>query len=166
VTHTHPTMSTPDLEAAPSADPGEYARLLKERVAPVLSEGLLLALRDRPTDPPAYLAEFLASKGSGVSVAAALHERQLSAEASSLQAELAALDAQLLDARAVAAARLQADAASASFELLPSELGRRLGEPSHAGGVDDMAHAAACRHETRRVERLVRSLRARMDEVR
>ena len=64
------TMSTPDLEAAPSADPGEYARLLKERVAPVLSEGLLLALRDRPTDPPAYLAEFLASKGSGVSAPA------------------------------------------------------------------------------------------------
>ena len=65
-THTH-TMSTPDLEAAPSADPGEYARLLKERVAPVLSEGLLLSLRDRPTDPPAYLAEFLASNGSEVS---------------------------------------------------------------------------------------------------
>ena len=63
-------MSTPEGEAAPSADPGEYARLLKERVAPVLSEGLLLALRDRPTDPPAYLAEFLASKGSGVSAPA------------------------------------------------------------------------------------------------
>ena len=60
-------MSTPDLEAAPSADPGEYARLLKERVAPVLSEGLLLArcATDRPT-PPAYgLAEFSAPRTVG-----------------------------------------------------------------------------------------------------
>ena len=114
----------------------------------------------------APLQNAASDEAAACQVAAALHERQLSAEASSLQAELAALDAHLLDARAVAAARLQADAASASFELLPSELGRRLGEPSHAGGVDDMAHATACRHETRRVERLVRSLRARMDEVR
>uniref|UniRef100_A0A7S4FAM7 Uncharacterized protein n=2 Tax=Chrysotila carterae TaxID=13221 RepID=A0A7S4FAM7_CHRCT len=84
----------------------EYANLLRRSVAPYLAEGMARMLEDHPKDPARYLSDFLSQATSsspsttatttmapGEDTVALLHEREM------LQREMAALDAQLAEAR-------------------------------------------------------------------
>mmetsp|Transcript_76216 Transcript_76216/g.105425 ORF Transcript_76216/g.105425 Transcript_76216/m.105425 type:complete len:296 (-) Transcript_76216:160-1047(-) len=127
----------------------EYAQYLREHVAPVLSEGMLLALRDQPHDAPAYMAEFLASKGVANAVSEALAERQLADQYEGLEAEMADLQAQLQAARAEARARLPVEQPRAKS---------KAAEAIEAGEV----HCAASWHECLRLKKLMRATKLRL----
>lgn len=129
----------------------EYIKFLKENVAPVLSEGLLLALRDQPHDPAAYMAEFLSSKGAATSVTHALHERQLADEYASLEAEMSELQAQLQAARTEARLRLPFGKPRALFMGNEEEEAMEM-------------HAAASWHESLRLMRLMRGMKERLQQ--
>jgi len=127
----------------------DYARYLKEHVAPVLSEGMLLALRDQPHDPAAYMAEFLSSKGAATFVSEALKERQLVDEYESLEAEMAELQGQLQAARAEARRRL------------PVSKPQDLSEDAEAVEAGEV-HCAASWRESLRLKKLMRATKVRL----
>jgi hypothetical protein len=127
----------------------DYARYLKEHVAPILSEGMLLALRDQPHDPAAYMAEFLSSKGAATAVSEALKERQMVDEYESLEAEMAELQSQLQAARAEAQLRLPVSK--------PQDLSEEA-EAAEAGEV----HCAASWRESLRLKKLMRATKVRL----
>lgn len=124
----------------------EVARWIHAHVVPVLSEGVVCAMRDQPPDPAAYLAEFLAAKGAGTEVAAALAARKLAGECAKLDAELAAVHEQL-------------DAAQ-------QEAQRRVPGAMVAEAVArDEAAAAAQWQEMRRLKRLMRTMKLKTQET-
>lgn len=127
----------------------DYARYLKEHVAPVLSEGMLLALRDQPHDPAAYMAEFLSSKGAATVVSEALKERQIVDEYESLEAEMAELQGQLQAARAEARRRL------------PVSKPEHLSEDAEAVEAGEV-HCAASWRESLRLKKLMRATKVRL----
>ena len=129
--------------------PGEQrmASYLREHVAPVVTEGIVAALRDQPLDPAGYLAEFLGARGGGGGGGAsagvdAMTQRRLNDECARLDAEAKALEAQLHEARA--------------------QLGKRLPERAAAEAVRAAETASAARfHETRRLKKLIRAMKSK-----
>jgi len=129
-----------------TAGPHDYARFLKEQVAPVLSEGMLLALRDQPQDPAAYMAEFLSSRGADTAVTQALYQKQLADEHASLEAEMAMLQQQLQAARAEASLRLPVSK--------PKDR-----SPDEQALYESEVHCAASWHESLRLKKLMRAMK-------
>ena len=131
-----------DAHVTPSEQ--RMASYLREHVAPVLTEGIVAALRDQPLDPAGYLAEFLGARGGGGGGGAsagvdAMTQRRLNDECARLDAEAKALEAQLHEARA--------------------QLGKLLPERAAAEAVRAAETASAARfHETRRLKKLIRCL--------
>jgi hypothetical protein len=119
------------------------ARMLREEVAPSLANGMACALRDQPADPAGYMAEYLVNAHGG-GAARVLDQHRMSQECARLDAEIARLREQVDVARAERARRLPL-----------------------AGGLDaqrDAAAAAASWSETRRLKRLIRSMKVKMGE--
>lgn len=120
------------------------ARVLRETVAPVLAEGVTCALRDQPSDPAAYMADFVATRATD-SAQHLLDQRRLGQECARLDAELATVNDQLKGARA--------------------ERARRI--PTKSDDVDadhNVAAAVAAWSEVRRIKRLVRSMKIKIKE--
>ena len=65
------------------------AQALREEVAPVLANGVACAMRDQPSDPAGYMAEYLAVAGAG-GAASVLDQRKFGQECARLDAELIA----------------------------------------------------------------------------
>ena len=57
-----------DAHVTPSEQ--RMASYLREHVAPVLTEGIVAALRDQPLDPAGYLAEFLGARAAAAAARA------------------------------------------------------------------------------------------------
>ena len=114
------------------------ASLLRSSVAPVLANGVVCAMRDQPADPAGYMAEYLAAAGAG-GASAVLDKRKFGQECARLDAELESLNEQLVMARA--------------------ERARRLPESSDAEALRNAAVSAAAWSETRRLKRLMRSMK-------
>tara|TARA_B110001452_G_scaffold250202_1_gene238251 strand:+ start:1381 stop:2262 length:882 start_codon:yes stop_codon:yes gene_type:complete len=135
-------MTTSNLAAAEV----EVARWIHAHVVPVLSEGVVCAMRDQPPDPAAYLAEFLAAKGAGTEVASALAARKLAGECAKLDMELAAVHEQL--------------------EAAQEEAQRRVpGSMAAEAVARDEAAAAAQWQEMRRLKRLMRTMKLKTEET-
>ena len=116
------------------------SQLLRERIAPVLSEAVVRSLRDQPSDPAGYLAEFVATRSPG-NAASLLQQRRLSQEGARLQCELSAITQQLQSTRSVVHQR-------ASVTPAP-------GTASTSDGIV----AAAGWSEIRRLKRLIRTMK-------
>lgn len=119
------------------------ASLLRSSVAPVLANGVVCAMRDQPADPAGYMAEYLAAAGAG-GASAVLDKRKFGQECARLDAELESLNEQLVMARA--------------------ERARRLPESSDAEALRNAAVSAAAWSETRRLKRLMRSMKIKISE--
>ena len=119
------------------------AQALREEVAPVLANGVACAMRDQPSDPAGYMAEYLAVAGAG-GAASVLDQRKFGQECARLDAELSSLKEQLTVARA--------------------ERSRRLPKPSDADAQRNMAIASASWAEVRRLKRLSRSIKIKIGE--
>ena len=128
-----------------SASEHSTARALREEIAPVLANGVVCAMRDQPSDPAAYMAEYLAVAG-GVSGSASqtLDQRKFGQECARLDAELASLKDQLSVAR--------------------SERSRRLPSSADADAQRNAAVASAAWSEVRRLKRLARSMKIKVGE--
>jgi hypothetical protein len=118
----------------------DWHRFIQDSVVPMLSEGVVCAMRDQPNDPAAYLAEFLAAKGGSAEVAHTLSSRKLAGECARLDVELRALHEQLQTARAEAQRRLPNATLLEAVEQKESD-------------------AAASWSEMRRLKKLVRSMK-------
>ena len=121
-----------------------YHRVVRETVAPVLAEGVTYALRDQPSDPAFYMAEFLAARAPDGGAQQVLDQRQLGQECARLDEELAALKEQLDAARA--------------------ERARRVPSAADTDSSRNASVAAASWNELRRLKRLTRSMKVKMGE--
>ena len=119
------------------------ASSLRSMVAPVLANGVVCAMRDQPSDPAGYMAEYLAAAGAG-GAQKVLDQRKFGQECARLDAELESLQEQLAVAR--------------------SERARRLPDSSDAEAMRNAAVAAAAWSETRRLKRLMRSMKIKIAE--
>ena len=111
-------------------------------LAPLLSEGVTGALRDQPSDPAAYLSDFLASRSSGA--AETVKQRQQGQTVYQLDLEISALKDQLDAAR--------------------QERARRRPVAHEAEAARDAAVAAAAWAEVRRLKRLTRTIKLKISE--
>lgn len=100
-------------------------------------------MRDQPSDPAAYMAEYLAVANVG-GASKVLDQRKFGQECARLDAELGSLKDQLDVARA--------------------ERARRLPTSSDAEALRSAAVAAASWNEVRRLKRLVRSMKIKISE--
>lgn len=126
-----------------SAGEQAQATKLRQQVAPVLANGVVCAMRDQPADPAAYMAEYLAVSCGG-DAARVLDEHKFGQECARLDAELESLQEQIDNARA--------------------ERARRLPDSADAEALRNAAVASASWSETRRLKRLVRSMKLKLSE--
>lgn len=127
----------------PSAAEHTTHRELRESVAPVLANGVVCALRDQPSDPAAYMSEYLATAGAG-GAAGVLDQKKFGQECARLDAELASLKEQMVAARA--------------------ERARRVPTPANVDAERNIAIAAASWAEVRRLKRIGRSIKLKIGE--
>jgi hypothetical protein len=141
-----PVPSAQPRRQAPKANtlsPQETSTASQLReLAPLLSEGVTGALRDHPSDPAAYLSDFLASRSS--SAAETVKQRQQGQTVYQLDLEIAALKDQLDAAR--------------------QERARRRPVAHEAEAARDAAVAAASWAEVRRLKRLTRTIKLKISE--
>ena len=116
---------------------------LRTQIAPLLANGVVCAMRDQPSDPAGYMAEFLAVSGAG-GAQAVLDRRKFGQECARLDSELVSLKEQLTIAR--------------------EERARRLPSSSDAEALRNAAVASASWNEVRRLKRLVRSMKIKISE--
>lgn len=113
------------------------ARLLREQVAPALAAGLTFSMRDQPSDPSEYLAEYVSAYTEGAHLV--LSQHRVSQECAQLDAELLSLKQQVVLTRA--------------------ERKRRLPNAHDGEAERNATLAAASWSEIRRLKRLVRSMK-------
>ena len=116
---------------------------LRATIAPVLANGVVCAMRDQPSDPAGYMAEYLAAAGAG-DAARVLDERRHAQECARLDAELIAIKEQIEQARA--------------------ERARRDPNSEDAQALHHAQEAAATWHEVKRLKRITRAMKIKINE--